>query len=52
MDMEKVIVALRWVTREMERRYKVFAQAGARNLSAYNKLAKTKGLRAVAAASW
>jgi len=43
MDIEKVIAALRWVTREMERRYEEFAQHGARNLGAYNKLAKSKG---------
>jgi len=43
MDVEKVIAALRWVLREMERRYEEFAQQGARNLSAYNKLAKSKG---------
>jgi len=42
-DIEKVIVALRWVTREMERRYEQFSQAGARNLEGYNKLAKSKG---------
>jgi S-DNA-T family DNA segregation ATPase FtsK/SpoIIIE len=44
MDIEKVIAALRWVTREMERRYEEFAQRGARNISAYNKMAKSKGL--------
>jgi DNA segregation ATPase FtsK/SpoIIIE, S-DNA-T family len=43
-DIEKVIVALRWVTREMDRRYAEFAQAGARNLEAYNKAAKGKSL--------
>jgi len=43
-DIEKVIVALRWVTREMDRRYTEFAQAGARNLEAYNKAAKARGL--------
>lgn len=41
-DIEKVIVALRWVTREMERRYEQFSQAGARNLESYNKLAKSQ----------
>jgi len=43
-DIEKVIVALRWVAREMERRYEQFSQAGARNLEGYNKLARSKGL--------
>jgi len=42
-DIEKVIVALRWVTREMERRYEQFSRAGARNLESYNKLAKSQG---------
>jgi S-DNA-T family DNA segregation ATPase FtsK/SpoIIIE len=43
-DVEKVIVALRWVTREMDRRYQEFASAGARNLQVYNKMAPAKGL--------
>jgi len=42
-DVEKVIVALRWLTREMERRYRLFAQVGARNIAVYNRLAKKKG---------
>ena len=42
-DVERVIVALRWMMREMERRYKQFSQAGARDLKAYNKGAKAKG---------
>ncbi len=36
MDMEKVVGALKWVTEEMDRRYKVMASAGARNISGYN----------------
>ncbi|NLG49408.1 MAG: DNA translocase FtsK, partial [Chloroflexi bacterium] len=43
-DIEKVIVALRWLIREMDRRYEQFAQIGVRNLRAYNKAAKSKGL--------
>jgi S-DNA-T family DNA segregation ATPase FtsK/SpoIIIE len=43
-DIEKVIVALRWVTREMEQRYEQFVQVGARNLEGFNKMAKGKGL--------
>jgi len=43
-DVEKVIVALRWVTREMDRRYTEFSHVGARNLPAYNRLARSKGL--------
>jgi S-DNA-T family DNA segregation ATPase FtsK/SpoIIIE len=33
---DKVLSALKWATREMERRYKMFAQVGVRNLDAYN----------------
>ena len=44
MDIEKVIAALRWATREMEQRYEEFARTQSRNISAYNKLAKSKGL--------
>jgi len=36
-DVEKVIGALKWTTREMDRRYKLFTEGGARNIEAYNK---------------
>ncbi|MEM9443723.1 MAG: DNA translocase FtsK [Verrucomicrobiota bacterium] len=39
---KKVLVALRWVINEMEKRYRTMAQAGVRNVSAYNKLAKRR----------
>lgn len=32
----KIIAALQWTVKEMESRYKIFAQAGARNLESYN----------------
>lgn len=35
-DMERIPAVLRWVTREMDTRYKKFAEVGARNLSDYN----------------
>jgi len=35
---EKIIKALRWTVGEMESRYKIFAQAGVRNLDGYNVL--------------
>ena len=35
-DPKKVILALRWVVKEMERRYKLFAKAGKRNFDAFN----------------
>ena len=43
-DIEKVIVALRWIVREMEGRYKLFAQAKARHLRGYNRAAKANGV--------
>ena len=35
-DMQKAALALRWAVDEMERRYQLFADAGARNISTYN----------------
>lgn len=35
-DFEQVVGALAWATREMERRYKLFASAKARSISSYN----------------
>jgi len=35
-DIERIPAVLRWVTREMDARYKQFAQLGARNLAEYN----------------
>ena len=35
-DPKKVILALRWVIKEMERRYKLFAEVGKRNFDAFN----------------
>ena len=42
-DPERIVRALTWVTREMDRRYRVFSEAGKRNLTAYNRGAKTRG---------
>ncbi len=33
---EKVLSALKWLTVEMDRRYKIFAEVGVRNIDAYN----------------
>jgi len=41
---EKVISALRWIMAEMDRRYKLFAQAGARNIDSYNEAAGFQAL--------
>lgn len=35
---EKVVNALKWALREMESRYKLFAEVGVRNIAAYNEL--------------
>lgn len=35
-DPPKVVSALRWILTEMDRRYKLFAQAGVRNIDGYN----------------
>jgi S-DNA-T family DNA segregation ATPase FtsK/SpoIIIE len=35
-DMDKVVAALRWTVLEMERRYGLFAEVGARNVVAFN----------------
>lgn len=42
-DLERVVGVLQWATREMDRRYKLFAEAGARNIAAYNRQAVEAG---------
>lgn len=41
-DVKKTVVALRWLTGEMESRYKQFAEVGARNLADYNRNARKR----------
>ncbi len=41
-DTSKVVSALRWLIREMDTRYKTFAEVGVRNLTEYNKRAKKR----------
>src|SRR5262249_15439905 len=41
-DPKKVMLALRWLIDEMERRYKMFARAGVRNIVGFNARPKTK----------
>lgn len=41
-DPKKVPLGLRWATNEMETRYKLFANAGVRNIAAYNSRTVTK----------
>jgi len=42
-DMERVIAALQWMTREMDKRYHDFAKVGSRNITDYNARMKTTG---------
>jgi len=41
-DPKKVILALKWVVNEMEKRYQIFADVGARNIAGFNSRAKKK----------
>jgi len=41
---ERVISALRWILSEMDRRYKLFAQAGVRNMDGYNEMSGFQAL--------
>lgn len=43
-EADKVISALRWLMREMDRRYQLFAQAGARNIDSYNEMSGFQAL--------
>ena len=42
-EMDRVIGALQWMTREMDKRYHMFAQIGSRNITDYNAKMKVKG---------
>jgi len=42
-EMDRVIGALQWMTREMDKRYHMFAQIGSRNIVDYNAKMKVKG---------
>ena len=44
-DPKKVLLALRWVISEMEKRYRIFAQVGVRNVSSFNARPKPKSQR-------
>jgi S-DNA-T family DNA segregation ATPase FtsK/SpoIIIE len=41
-ELDKVVAALQWVTREMDGRYRKFAEMGARNIADYNRRANAK----------
>ena len=42
-EIDRVIGALQWMTREMDKRYHLFAQAGSRNITDYNAKMKLQG---------
>ena len=43
-DPQKVILALRWVVNEMQKRYQIFAKVGVRNIRSFNERPKNKPL--------
>ncbi len=45
-DPKKVILALRWVVNEMEKRYQIFARVGVRNIKSFNERPRGKQARA------
>jgi DNA segregation ATPase FtsK/SpoIIIE, S-DNA-T family len=46
-DVERAVPVLQWATKEMERRYKLFAKMGARNIEAYNDKLHERGEQAL-----
>ena len=46
-ELERVVSALQWVSREMDRRYHLFAQVGVRNIGDYNRGVKQSGGRSM-----
>ena len=42
-DVERAVPVLQWATKEMERRYKLFAKASARNIEAFNEKQRERG---------
>ncbi len=43
-DVDKIVLALKWATGEMDRRYKEFAKIGVRNIEGYNETAGFQAL--------
>src|SRR5262249_59558948 len=41
-ELERVVPTLKWATREMERRYKIFAKHGFRNIDGYKAAARRR----------
>jgi S-DNA-T family DNA segregation ATPase FtsK/SpoIIIE len=48
-DSKKVLLALRWVVNEMEKRYKIFAKVGVRNVTGFNARPRPKSKQELAA---
>lgn len=42
-EVERVVATLKWVTSEMDRRYRVFSKVGARNIEVYNQMQAAQG---------
>lgn len=42
-EVERVVATLKWVTNEMDRRYRLFSKAGSRNIDAYNEIVVSRG---------
>jgi S-DNA-T family DNA segregation ATPase FtsK/SpoIIIE len=42
-EVDRVVGALQWMTREMDKRYHIFAKIGARNISDYNARMQSRG---------
>ena len=42
-ELERVVSVLRWATREMDRRFRLFSKAGARHLEGYNEMLANRG---------
>ena len=43
-EVEKILSALKWAVSEMDRRYKIFAERGVRNIDSYNELSGFQAL--------
>nr|MBC7244941.1 DNA translocase FtsK [Chloroflexota bacterium] len=42
-EIERVVTTLKWITGEMDRRYRLFSKVGARNIEVYNQMQAEKG---------
>jgi S-DNA-T family DNA segregation ATPase FtsK/SpoIIIE len=42
-EIERVVATLKWLTQEMDRRYRLFSSAGARHIEMYNEMRMSRG---------